>query len=90
MKAEHLKEAQQIVASLAFYENARQFELPDSGSLPSVELVKKSPDGRYRDTTQSFSLGREAVRAAVTVWRRENDLKEAQLRRRAAQIGLVL
>lgn len=89
MRQEHLKEAEQIVSSLAWYANARKLRCDVMAGFGALRLAPPGYD-RSRHSATEMPLTKSAAEAALTAIRREWDAKEAELRRRAAQIGLIL
>ncbi len=90
MRPEHLKEAAEIVASLAWFANARKLRTdPTIGGYGSLRIAPPGYD-RQRHSATDMALTQAAADAALAVMQMGWDAREAQLRRRAAQIGLVL
>lgn len=84
MKAEHLKEAQQIVDSIANIDLALTYKLMDTGSLPQLPVRTGPGSSTYQPITRdiaekALALQHEAMRD-----------RRAALMRRANQIGLVI
>jgi hypothetical protein len=92
MKAAHLKEAQQIIDSLAWCKKALTMELAPNASASLVLQHPANPADRgYRSPAQeAYNLGAAAREAAFKVWRAGVLATQAERRRRAAQIGLTL
>jgi hypothetical protein len=90
MRPEHLKEAGEIVSSLAWFANARKLSVdPTIGGFGAVRVAPPGFD-RQRQSSTDLALTQQAAEAALAVLRKSWDAREAQLRRRAAQIGLTL
>lgn len=86
MKPEHLKEAGEIVGGIAWIQAKRK------GSVVGGEVTVQLPETRpnYAGAQERLALGPEIAAIALTELHKRWDEKEAKLRRRAAQIGLVL
>lgn len=89
MKPDQLKEAQQIVDGLAWIANARMLEVV-ARDTPGIVNVAKPGQDPYRVSATQMPLTKAAADAALAVLRAGWDKREGELRRRAAQIGLVL
>lgn len=91
MRAADLKEAEGIVTSLAWLKKAQTMSLDDRNSAGSVRLFGPQPtDNRYSRAQEDYPLSPGARAAALKALKLEWATREAQLRRRAAQIGLAL
>lgn len=82
-----MKEAQQIVDSLA-----RLAALNKLAPVSGWGTIKAAGPNfePYRQTPTEVPITEAAAKAAMAVMRKDWEAREAQLRRRAAQIGLVL
>lgn len=88
MEQKHLETAQRIVEGIAWCRKALSFEEPAKDPL-HLKLRKPQPGSAY-DSTQDFVLSAAIREQAFRMFRREVELKIAEYRRRAAQIGLKL
>ena len=90
MRADHLEEATRIVNRLVVLDELRKLELNDkTGGYGALNIAAPGFD-RTRHSAHQHAITRAAAWAALVVLRKEWDKEEANLRRRAVQIGLVL
>lgn len=83
MKVEHLKEAQQIVDSIAYIDKALTYKL-SSSSTPEFR-VQKAPH-----ETMGQPIRRDIAEKALALQHEAMRERRAALMRRANQIGLVI
>lgn len=81
MKASDLKAAQYIVDALASIETMRGYTL--AGKQQNLTVCAGRGEAYV-------TLPKDVAERAFELWRRSLDAREAELRRKAAQIGLVL
>lgn len=88
MEQKHLKRAQEIVDDIAERKLRLSFEGPFHKQANTLYVEKQGPG--VSPVTNGYPMSRAVRDAAFKVWRREQELRLAALRREAAQIGLKL
>ncbi|MBF5091951.1 hypothetical protein F1640_18520 [Novosphingobium sp. NBM11] len=89
MDVKHLDRAKAIVEGIKWCRDALSYvEVIPSATM--AMSVQKPHRGSSQPVTQNFLLSKGIREKAFILWRREVELKEAALRREAAQIGLKL
>ena len=89
MNATDVPKAKEIMDGLANIRTARLLIYPSNYSGATVKLSQPGT-GPYGNSEKEVRLSRAATDAALRVRAIELDHQEADLRRRAAQIGLIL
>lgn len=90
MDAKHLDRAQKIIEGIEWCRDVLSFPMPNYSATNHLPLIKGKRGSGEPERTISVSMSRAMRDAAFAVFRREVELKEAALRREAAQIGLKL
>lgn len=93
MNAKHIKRATEIMAGIAWCQDALSYPAPHYAEHETLQVAK--PDGndgygRARFKASWFHLSNAARDAAFRVWRKDVEAKLAAYLREAAQIGLVV
>lgn len=90
MNASQLKRALEIIEGIAACKNALSYDSPAYTQSNTLELQKPNDLGYTSPKTERFHMSRAARDAAFRQMRREWELRLANYRREAVQIGLNL
>lgn len=90
MNASQLKRAQVIIDGIAACKNALSYESPAYNLANTLEMQKANEPGYSNPKVERFPMSRAVRDTAFRMMRREWEMRLADYRREAAQIGLNL